>query len=266
MTRFATALSRTTVLAALAAALLLGGCVAVAPDGTPRAPESAGDPERLAQVRLALAAEYLGRGQPEIALTEVKRALAARPDMPEAHALQGVIQARLGDARQADESFQRALRLNPRSGETMHQYGWFLCHERRYDDAQVMFERALAQPQYRNGMETLFWQGVCHARAGRWEAAERSLSRSYELDPSNPVTAYNLAEVLLQRGELERARFYARRINSQPAQVTAQSLWLAARIEHRAGNRDDLRDLGRQLRERFPQSTETLQFERGRFE
>lgn len=252
--------------AVLSAALLLGGCVAVAPDGTPRAQESAGDPERLAQVRLALAAEYLGRGQPEIALTEVRRALAARPEMPEAHALQGVIQARLGDARQADESFQRALRLDPRSGETMHQYGWFLCQERRFDDAQTMFERALAQPQYRNGMETLFWQGVCHARAGRWELAERALSRSYELDPSNPVTAYNLSEVLLQRGDLDRARFYARRINSQPAQVTAQSLWLAARIEHRAGNRENLRDLGRQLRERFPQSTETLQFERGRFE
>ncbi|MBX3637612.1 MAG: type IV pilus biogenesis/stability protein PilW [Rubrivivax sp.] len=255
-----------TLPALLAAALLLGGCVAVAPDGTPRAQESAGDPERLAQVRLALAAEYLGRGQPEIALTEVRRALAVRPEMAEAHALQGVIQARLGDARQADESFQRALRLNPRSGETMHQYGWFLCQERRYDDAEAMFERALAQPQYRNGMETLFWQGVCHARAGRWEPAERALSRSYELDPGNPVTAYNLSEVLLQRGELDRARFYARRINSQPGQVTAQSLWLAARIEHRAGNRDSLRDIGRQLRERFPQSTETLQFERGRFE
>ena len=256
-------MSRIVVAALLTAAALLGGCVAVAPDGTPRGQEPAGDPERLAQVRLALAAEYLGRGQPEIALTEVRRALAARPEMPEAHALQGVIQARLGDARQADESF---LRLNPRSGETLHQYGWFLCQERRWDDAQVMFERALAQPQYRNAMETLFWQGVCHARAGRWEPAERALSRSYELDPGNPVTAYNLSEVLLQRGELDRARFYVRRINSQPAQVTAQSLWLAARIEHRAGNHEGLRDLGRQLRERFPQSTETLQFERGRFE
>jgi type IV pilus assembly protein PilF len=247
-------------------ALLLAGCVAVAPDGTPRTPEAAGDPERLAQVRLALAAEYLGRGQNEVALTEVKRALAARPEMPEAHALQGVIQSRLGDARQADESFQRALRLDPRSGQTMHMYGGFLCQERRWDDAQAMFERALAQPQYRNAVETLFWQGVCHARAGHWEPAERALSRSYELDPANPMTAYNLSEVLLQRGDLDRARFYARRINSQPAQVTAQSLWLAARIEHRAGNRDNLRDIGRQLRERYPQSTEALQFERGRFE
>jgi hypothetical protein len=51
---------------------------------------------------------------------------------------------------------------------------------------------------------------VCQARAGLWAQAERTLSRSFELDPANPVTAFNLAEVLLRRGELERARFYVR--------------------------------------------------------
>ena len=68
--------------------------------------------------------------------------------------------------------------------------------------------------------------------------AERTLSRSYELDPGNPVTAYNLAEVLLQRGEFERARFYIGRVNESPTQSNAQSLWLAARIERKLGNRE----------------------------
>jgi type IV pilus assembly protein PilF len=107
---------------------------------------------------------------------------------------------------------------------------------------------------------------VCQARAGRWAEAERTLSRSYELDPANPVTAYNLAEVLMRLGELERARFYVRRINGVPEYVSAQSLWLAARIERRLGNTEAVAELGRQLRDRYPQSTETLQFERGRFD
>ena len=80
------------------------------------------------------------------------------------------------------------------------------------------------------------------------------------------MTAYNLGDVLLRRGELERARFYVRRINQVPEAVTAQSLWLAARIERRIGNMDGLQDYGRQLRDRFPQSTEALQYERGRFD
>ncbi len=250
----------------LTLALVLAGCVAVSPDGTPRPGQDAGDPERRAQVRLELAGLYFSRGQAETALGEVRQALAAKPNLPEAYDLQGLIYASLGDASRAEDSFRRALQMAPRSADTMHNYGWFLCQERRWDEASEQFDRALAQPQYREGMRTLLAQGVCQARAGNWAAAERTLSRSYELDPANPVTAYNLAEVLLQRGELERARFYVGRINMQPQQVTAQSLWLAARIEHRLGDQARLRDLGRQLRDRYPQSTETLQFERGRFQ
>ena len=55
-------------------------------------------------------------------------------------------------------------------------------------------------------------------------------------------------------------------INSVPDQATAQSLWLAARIERRIGNIDAMQDLGRQLRDRFAQSSEALLYERGRFD
>ena len=63
---------------------------------------------------------------------------------------------------------------------------------------------------------TLLAQGVCQARAGQNADAERTLMRAYELDATNPVVAVNLSEVLLRRGEYERARFYVRRVNSLP--------------------------------------------------
>lgn len=226
----------------------------------------AADAERRATVRLELASLYLARGQASTALEEVRQAIAAKPDSAPAHNLQGLIYGALGEQRLAEGSFQRALQLDPRDGDAMHNYGWFLCQQRQYDAAQAQFERALQQPQYREVVRTLLAQGVCQARAGQWAQAERTLSRSYELDPANPVTAYNLSEVLLQRGELERARFYVGRINAQPEQSSAQSLWLAARIERRLGNVEGLQSFGRQLRDRFPQAPETLLYERGRFD
>lgn len=231
-----------------------------------RAAAEAGDPERRAQVRLELAGLYFQRGQGETALEEVNRALAAKPDLPSAHNLRGLILASLDQAAAAEKAFQRALQLAPDDGATMHNYGWFLCQQRRYTEGDAQFNAAVAQPQYRDTPRTYLAQGVCQARTGQWGDAERSLSRSYELDPANPVAAFNLAEVLLRRGELERARFYVRRINAIPAQVSAQSLWLAARIERRLGNVGVLQDLGNQMRDRFPQSPETLLFERGRFD
>jgi type IV pilus assembly protein PilF len=260
---------------ALATALtLLSACSTTTTTTSPAAAPSrdvrnAGDtpdPLRRAQARLELAGLYFARGQAETALSELKEALSAKPDMPEAYSLRGLVYASLGDSARADDSFRRALELSPRDGDVMNNYGWFLCQEKRYDQADAQFERALAQPTYREAARTLLAQGVCRARAGRWPEAERSLLRSYELDPASPFTAFSLSEVLLQRGELDRARFYVQRINAQPDLATAQSLWLAARIERRLGNMGALQDLGRQLRDRFPQSSEALQFEQGRFD
>ncbi len=262
------------VAAMVACALALAACtttttttsngVVVSSDS--RAPPDQADAGRAARDRLELAGLYLSRGQNEVALDAVRRALAAKPDLPEAYSLLGLIYGAMGDLIQAEGSFKRAQLLAPRDGDIMHNYGWFLCQQKRWDEAEAQFGAALALPQYREAVRTLLAQGVCQARAGRWPEAERALSRSYELDPANPITAFNLSEVLLRRGELARARFYIARINSQPELSSAQSLWLAARIERRLGNVQGVQDLGRKLQERFPESKEVLQYERGQFD
>jgi type IV pilus assembly protein PilF len=250
----------------VAAAVLLGGC-ATAPAGSDiRTASDMTDADRRARLRLELAAGYFSRGQAETALDEVKQAIAARPDIAEAHALRGLIYASLNQTGLAEESFRRALQLDPRNADILHNYGWYLCQLQRWDEAAAQFDAAIAQPQYRDAARSLLAKGVCEARAGRLAAAERSLSRSYEMDPGNPGTAFNLAEVLFGLGELERARFYLRRLNEQPATSNAQTLWLAARVEHRLGNAGGARAFGEELRRRFPQSPEALRFDRGQLD
>ncbi len=252
----------------LAALAAVAGCAQTTPPVTReiRTESDQTNADRRAQVRLELASAYLGRGQAATALDEVKLALAARPEMPEAFNVRGLAYATLGEPKLAEESFLRALQLRSGDADTLHNYGWFLCQQGRFAEAEQHFNAALAQPRYRDSQRTLLGQGVCQARAGQWAEAERTLLRSYELDPASPTTAFNLSEVLLRRGELDRARFYIKRVNGVPELSNAQTLWLAARIERRAGDSLALRDFGRQLRERFPQSPETLLLEQGRFD
>lgn len=260
--------ARQRVLAVLAT-LLVSACAGVGPGETTadlKTESDKTDVDRRAAIRLELAAAYFERGQFSTALDEVKLSLAARPDQPAAHSLRGLIYAAMAEPRLAEESFRRALQLAPRDGDTMQKFGWFLCQQRRFDEADAMFVQALAQPQYRDTTRTLLAQGVCLARNSRWVPAEAALMRAYELDPSNPVTSFNLSDLLVRKGDLERARFHLQRLNSRPEFVNAQTLWLAARVEHRLGNAVALRSLAQQLRERFPQSPETLRLERGQFD
>ena len=223
------------------------------------------DSSKRARVRMELAGLYFGRGQMNTALDEVKLAIQADPNFGAAYNLRGLIYASLGDDRLAEESFRRALQLNPRDADTMQNFGWYLCQQKRYTEANAMFVQALAVPLYRDSPRTLLTQGACQARAGQWAEAERTLQRSFELDSANPTTAYNLSEVLFRQGQYERARFYIRRVNGVPDLVNAQTLWLATRIEHRLGNRQGEQEFGKQLRDRFPQSREAAAYEEGRF-
>lgn len=254
---------------ALLAVVLLGACVAQPPAGGEREIRTDSDQstaEKRARVRLELASAYFSRGQPSTALDEIKLALAAKSDLAEAFNLRGLVYGSLGETALAEQSFQRALQLNPRDGDTLHNYAWFLCQQRRFDAAEPQFAAALVAPQYTEVPRTLLAQGLCQARAGRWQDAERSLGRSFELDPANPSTAFSYAEVLYRRGEYERARFYVKRLNEQSDQSNAQSLWLAARIERRLGNMPGVEDFARQLRERFPDSAEARLMQRGQFD
>lgn len=251
--------------ALLLGAALLAGCVAP-PTQDLRTASDMTDNDRRARLRLDLAAGYFARGQNSTALDEVKLALAARPDLAEGHSLRGLIYASMGEQQLAEQSFQRSLQLDPRSGDTLHNYGWYLCQLQRWDDAAQQFDRAIAQPQYREVPRTLLAKGVCEARAGRLALADKTLTRSYEMDPGNPGTAFNLGEVLYKLGEYERARFYLRRVNAEQANANAQTLWLAARIENKLGNVAGVRTLGEQLQRRFPQSPEALAYDKGRFD
>lgn len=253
--------------AAVTVMLLLGACAAPTQQTADiRTNSDLTENDRRAKLRLELASAYFGRGQLTTALDEVKQAIVARPDLSEAHNLRGLIYASMGQLPLAEESFLRAIQLNPNDADALNNYGWFLCEQRRYGDAGKQFARAIAVPQYRDVARTLMAQGVCEARSGQLDAAEQSLSKAYELDPGNATAAFNLAEVLYRRGDLERARFYVRRVNAQPASTNAQSLWLAMRIENKLGNRIGVNGLGVQLREKYPGSPQALQFDRGRFD
>jgi type IV pilus assembly protein PilF len=253
-------------LAALVA--VLQGCAAPAakPPQDVQTASDQTDADRRARVRMELAGAYFGRGQNSTALDEVKQALVAKPDLADAYNLRGLIYASMGEVALAEDSFRHALQLAPRDADTMHNYGWFLCQRRRYADAEIQFNAALAVPNYRDVTRTLLTMGVCQARNNDWAEAEKTLQRSYELDPANPTTAMNLADVLLKRGEYERARFYVRRVNGNDELVSAQTLWLAARIEHKLGQAAQVKSLGTQLVNRFPQSPEALLYEKGRFD
>jgi type IV pilus assembly protein PilF len=220
---------------------------------------------KRARIRLELAVGYFEQGQTTIALDELKQSIAADPTYGEAYNLRGLIYMRLNDFRFAEESFRRALTINPRDSNVMHNLGWLFCQQARYPESLQLFSQALANPQYGERAKTFRAQGLCQVRAGLRADAELSLLKSYEFDAGNPITAYNLATLLFQRGDFVRAQFYVRRLNNSEL-ANAESLWLGVKVERRMENREAMLQLAAQLEKRFPRSLEAGAYQRSAFD
>jgi len=217
-----------------------------------------------ARLRLELAVGYFEQGQTTIALDELKLALATDPTYAEAYNLRGLVYMRLKDFPLAESSFRRALALKPGDANTLHNLAWLMCQTDRHTESMQLFGQALADPAYVDRPKTLMTQGLCQIRAGKPADAEASLLQSFQLDAGNPITEYNLALLMFQRGDLQRAQFYVRRLNNSEW-ANAESLWLGIKVEHRLGNREAVEQLSVPLQKRFGQSREAGLYDRGAF-
>jgi len=254
------------------ATLLLAGC-AQTPQGTSAQPrpgvepvtESDEPPERRrARIRLELATSYFEQGQTTVALDEIKRSLAIDPNYGQAFVLRGLVYMRLQDVALADESFRRALQINPRDADAQHSYGLFACEQGRYAQANDLFNQALANPVYGGRGRTFLVQGICQIRAGQLPEAEASLARAYEFDAGNPIAAYNLASLRFRRGDAQGAQFIIRRVNNSEL-ANAETLWLGIKVERRLGNDTAAAQLAQQLSRRFGESPQWAAYQRGAF-
>ena len=249
----------------------LGGCAGAG--GGSAANNSQGEPitesdepesRKRARIRVELAAGYFDQGQTSVALDQIKQALVADPTFGVAYSLRGLVYMRLNDNALAEDSFRRALQINPRDPDTLHNYGFFACQQGRHAEGAQMLTRALSSPLYGGQAKSLMMLGTCQLRMKQVSEAESSFSRAYELDPANPYVAFNLAALEFRRGELTKAQFVIRRLNNSE-QANAESLWLGIKVEQRMNNTQVVEQLAQQLQRRFPRSKEWSAYQRGAF-
>jgi type IV pilus assembly protein PilF len=219
---------------------------------------------KRARIHVELAAGYFDQGKTNFALDEIKLAIVADSTFSDAYSLRGLVYMHLNDFAFAEESFNKALSVKHNDANVLHNLGWMKCQQGLFTQALVYFSKALSDPQYLARAKTLMAQGLCQVRSGQLKDAEASLLKSYEYDAGNPVTGYNLANLLYQGKEFARAQFYIRRINNSEL-ANAETLWLGIKVEKQLGNPDAVAQLASQLEKRFAQSKEMAAYRRGNF-
>lgn len=222
-------------------------------------------PRERARVHTELAGAYYERGNMGVALEELRIALSADPTYSPAYNVLGLVHMDLKELEQAQQSFERGLRLTPNDPDINHNFGWFLCQTGREELSLRYFMAAIKNPLYALPQKSYAVAGSCAMKKGNLRDARDYFERALKLDPNFPMALLSLAQIRYGAGDLAEARRLVGRYN-QIVEPTAESLWLGLRIDRRLGERAGEARQSTELRRRFPGSKEHEDLLKGRFE
>ncbi|MBM4367658.1 MAG: tetratricopeptide repeat protein [Deltaproteobacteria bacterium] len=179
-------------LPALVAATSLGGCISEA---------------RIAKAgtRVDLGIAYLNEKRPEAAVATLREAVKLDPRNWRARAALAMAYAAKGEPELADESFQKALRINPGEGEILVNYGAFLVAHARAADAVPVLEKAREDLDYRNPAMVLSNLSLAYLESGNPEQAVVHAREAVKRVPGLCPAWYHLGLAEEARGQVDAA-------------------------------------------------------------
>ncbi len=223
------------------------------------------DPRNRARIHTELGGLYFQRGNMGVALEELRIATSADPNYAPAYNVLGLVYMDLRENAQAQANFEKSLRLSPADADANHNYGLFLCQTGKEADSLRYFLAAIKNPLYSLPQKSYAAAGACAIKVNNDRDAAEYLERALRIDPDYLPALMSFSQLLYKKGELERARTTIARFNRISDQ-TAESLWLALRIERKLGEKNTENNLATQLRRRFAGSAEYQSLLKGQFE
>jgi len=116
---------------------------------------------------------------------------------------QGVAATRSAKFVEAAEAFSRAVALKPDYPEAQHELGYALFRQGRYDDAIAALRQARTlRPKY---AETHRVMGQAYEAKGDWAAAAKAYGEAVFLEPGHATTQYNYGRALKKSGDQDSA-------------------------------------------------------------
>jgi Flp pilus assembly protein TadD len=115
----------------------------------------------------------------------------------------GTMDEQGGRFNEAEQKYKEALKLSPKHAGALMAYARFKDRQNQFDEAVRLYQQAIkTQPNEPAVYNDL---GLCYARRNRLQDAIANLDRAVQLQPKNALYRNNLATVLVEMGDVDRA-------------------------------------------------------------
>lgn len=238
-----------------AAALVLSACAGG------QAMDEPNTSRKAAEFNTSLGLQYLNRGQYEIALGKLKKAIREDSGYAPAHTVTAVLYEQIGEDELAGRHYRLAFEADPEDGDVNNNYGVYLCQTGKGDKAIQHFMRALDDPFYSSPPAALTNAGTCAMGDGDLATADEYLRSALKLDANFEDALIAMARLNYERQKYLSARAFLQRFGAA-AKHNAASLLLGFRIETALGDTKSAAEYRRALETGFANSEQAAEIRR----
>lgn len=236
------------------ASTVLFACLLLGCSSSPERDEGKAN-RRAAELNTQLGQGYMNRGEYEIALDKLKKAVRADDDFAPAHTMLAVLYEQIGETDLAGRHYREAVRADPEDGNVNNNYGAYLCRTGKAEEAEKYFLNTLEDPFYRTPEVSMANAGSCALEAGQREKAESYLRRSLGYEPGFADALLVMAALKYEQGSYLAARGFMQRYEVAGPPVP-ESLITRYRIETSLSNPEEARRYADQLLDQFPNTAQ----------
>ncbi|MGD2032929.1 MAG: type IV pilus biogenesis/stability protein PilW [Gammaproteobacteria bacterium] len=211
--------------------------------------------EDAAKANLQLGANYLQRGELELAREKLEKAVDQDPKLPGARIYLAILYERIGEQKLADENYRAALKLAPKNPDVANSYGGYLCRTGEREKGLEYFRQAGENALYRTPEVAFTNAAVCALGIPDLKTAERFLRRALEANPTFREALLRLSVLSLDTDRPLQARAFLERFHSA-GPATIDSLSLGVRIESALGDEVAAEAYRQRIRDEFPEEIE----------
>ena len=193
------------------------------------------DYRKSALINVELGLGYLNQGQVARAKNKLTHAVKLAPELPEPNSAMAHFLEMVGENKDAERFHQKAIKQASQKGAFYNNYGVFLCRQKRYPEADAIFQQALNDKEYDHSAEVYENAGVCALKWSNLNKADEYLKAAIRRDPNRSNAILELANLKLTQGQVQAVNdlLGKYRIVAEPS---ARSLWLG--IQAAKANQD----------------------------
>jgi len=246
------------ILAVLLMLSPLAGCVT---DKAFPEPEKQ-SPEERSKIHADLSANYLQRGQTDVAIEEINKSLELDKNNKSANYIMALIQIKLRKPEKSEAYFKKAIKQPDPLASAQHDYANLLCRNGEYKKAEDLYKELLGNVLYKARARLLSNVGACFFKQEKYREAENAMRQSLRINPNSPDALLQMARISFKNAKPLETRAWYSRYFQLGARGGPEILYIAAMTEKTLGDKNTSASYALKLRSKYPGSSQAKKLTR----